>query len=97
MISAAGWSVIGGKNMKEQEFPELKPPKLVRSKSGRSVRPSRGSKNRNRKRLRKWSCSAGIEETYEVPQPRSQAASIRPLPSRTSEYESIEMTEITPV
>ena len=84
------------KIMKEQEFPELKPPTLARSKSGRGVRSSRGSKNRtheNEERTHR----AGIAETYEVPQTRSQAAFVKPPHIRTSEYESIEITGITPV
>ena len=95
MISAAGWSVIGGRKMKEQEFPELKPPTVVRSKSGRNVRSSHGSKRRNRESEEK-ACSRGIEETYDVPQTRSHICHIRPPSPRTSEYESITMTEITP-
>ena len=96
MISVAGWSVIGGKNMKEQQFPELKPPTLIKTRSGRGVRPSRGSKNRTHE-SEEMACSGGIEENYEVPQTRPQAGPIRPPPPRTAEYESIEMTEITPV
>ena len=96
MISTAGWSVIGGKSLKEQEFPELKAPVLARSKSGRGVGHSRGSKNRireNEERTRR----ANIEATYEVPQTRSQAALVRPPHLKTSEHEFIEITDITPV
>ena len=56
--------------MKEQEFPELKPPTLIKSKSGQGVRSSRGSKNRTRE-SEEMACSGGIEETYDVPQTRS--------------------------
>ena len=95
MISTAGWSVIGGKNMKEQDFPEFKPPVVIRSKSGRSVKAPRGVKNRNRGhegRPRR----APIEVIYEVPLTRSQESLVRPLPFKPSEHEFIEIADITP-
>ena len=96
MISTAGWSVIGGKNMKEQDFPEFKPPVIIRSKSTRSVKAPRGVKNRSRGqegRPRR----APIEVIYEVPLTRSQESLVRPLPFRPSEHEFIAIADITPV
>ena len=96
MISIAGWSVIGGKDLREQDFSEFRPPVMVRSRSHRGAKPQRGVRNRKKSQERKPRRDT-IEVIYEVPLTRSQESLIRPLPFRPKGQELMAIDDITPV
>ena len=96
MISIAGWSVIGGKDLREQDFSEFRPPVMVRSRSHRGPKPQRGVRNRKKSQDRKPRQDT-IEVIYEVPLTRSQESLIRPLPFRPKGQGLMAIDDITPV
>ena len=96
MISIAGWSVIGGKDLREQDFPEFRPPVVMRSRSHRGAKPPRGVRNRKKGQEGKPRRDT-IEVIYEVPLTRSQESLARPLPFRPKGQELMAIADITPV
>ena len=96
MISVAGWSVIGGKDLREQDFSEFRPPVMLRSKSHRSSKLQRSVRNKKKSQERKAPRNT-IEVIYEVPLTRSQESLVRPLPVRPRGKGIMTMKDITPV
>ena len=96
MISVAGWSVIGGNDLKEQDFSEFRPPMMSRSKSHRSAKLQRSMRNKKKISDRKTQRSA-IEVIYEVPLTGSQETLVRPLPVKPATKRVIVMEDIIPV
>ena len=96
MISIAGWSVIGGKDLREQDFSEFRPPVMVRSRSHRGLKPQRSVRNRKKSQDRKPRRDT-IEVIYEVPLTRSQESLVRPLPFRPKGQGLMAIDDITPV
>ena len=96
MISVAGWSVIGGKDLREQDFSEFRPPVMLRSKSHRSSKLQRSVRSKKKSQERKTQRNT-IEVIYEVPLTRSQESLVRPLPVRPRGKGLVAMEDITPV
>ena len=96
MISVAGWSVIGGKDLKEQDFSEFRPPMMSRSKSHRGAKLQRSVRNKKKSPDRKTQRGA-IEVIYEVPLTRSQETLVRPLPVKPRTKRIMAMEDIIPV
>ena len=96
MISVAGWSVIGGKDLKEQDFSEFRPPMMSRSKSHRGTKLQRSVRNKKKSQDRKTQRGA-IEVIYEVPLTRSQETLVRPLPVKPRAKRLMTMEDIIPV
>ena len=96
MISAAGWSVIGGKDLGEQDFPEFRPSTLLRSRSHRGTKLQRSIRNKKKNSDRKTQRST-IEVIYEVPLTRSQEALSRPLPVEPKTKRPVTLADISPV
>ena len=97
MISTAGWTVIGGKEVREQEFPEFRPPVIVRSKSTRSVKAQRGVRHKSRVQGARSKRDPNMEVVYEVPLNQSQEPLMRPLPGRPTGEGVMTTADITPV
>ena len=97
MISTAGWTVIGGREMREQEFPEFRPPAIVRSKSTRSIKAQRGVRHKNRVQGARSKRDPNLEVVYEIPLNQSQEPLMRPLPVRPTREGVTVTADITPV
>ena len=97
MISTAGWTVIGGREMREQEFPEFRPPTIVRSRSTRSIKAQRSVRHKNRVQGARSKRDPNLEVVYEIPLNQSQAPLMRPLPVRPTREGVTVTADITPV